>query len=154
MFIVLCLALTLLASPTAYLIIRVRREWRRAAPDLLAQAFPPRELRELDAQLEAIARCELRRLEREVERYLTGAVGYVVSIHRSPDGIAFELSDGRRLALAGVSRSTLQLLVRRTSEDMLQPTHVHWDVFSQRLRLRGRAGTDLDIYARNIALAI
>ena len=87
------------------------------------------------------------------ERYLTGAVGYVVTINRSADGIAFELSDGRRLALAGVSRRTLQLLVRRTAEDLLQPIHVHWDFFSYRLRLRGRAGTDIDIYARNIVLA-
>jgi hypothetical protein len=153
MFIILCLALTLLATHTTYRLTRRRRERRRTVPDTLAQAFPPREMRELDAHLEEIARRELQRLEREVEHYLTGAVGYVVTIHRWPDGIAFELSDGRRLALAGVSRRTLHLLVRRTAEDLLQPTHVHRDVFSYRLRLRGQAGTDIDIYARNIALA-
>jgi hypothetical protein len=153
MFIILCLALALLATYATYRLTRRRREWRRAIPEALSQAFSPREMRELDAHLEEIAQRELHRLERDFERYLTGAVGYVVTINRSADGIAFELSDGRRLALAGVSRRTLQLLIRRTAEDLLQPTHVHRDAFSYRLRLRGRAGTDIDIYARNIALA-
>lgn len=154
MFIFLCLVLTLLAIDTIHRFTRRRRERRLTAPHPLAQAFPPRELRALDAHLEEIARHEQRRIDRQVERYLTGAVGFVDTIHKSPNGISLELSDGRRLALAGVSTRTLQLLVFYTAEDRLQPTHVHRDVFFYRLRLRGQAGTDIDIHARNIALAI
>jgi hypothetical protein len=155
MFTILCFALTLLATLTAYRFTRRRRrrERRCTVPDVLAQAFPAREMRELDAHLEEIALHELLRLEREVARYLTGTVGYVVTISKSTHGIALDLSDGRRLTLAGVSSRTLQLLIRRTSEDMLLPAHVHRDVFSYRLRLRGRAGADFDIHARKIALA-
>jgi hypothetical protein len=155
MLTVLGLGLTLLlAAFTAYRFTCRRRERSSTVPDVLALAFPRRAMRELDAHLEEIALHELRRLERDVARYLTGVVGYVVTIHRlPPDGIAFELSDGRRMALAGVSRRTLQLLLHRTAEDLLQPTHVQRDVFSYCLRLRGHAGTDIDIYARNIALA-
>jgi hypothetical protein len=154
MFTLLSLALILLATLTACRLTQRRRERYFPVPDVLARAFPARDLRELDAHLEEIALDELRRLEREVARYLTGAVGYVVTIHTlPPNGIAFELSDGRRLALAGVSRRTQQLLAHRTAEDLLQPTHVNRDAFSYRLRLRGHAGTDIDIYARKIALA-
>ncbi|MCW2541145.1 MAG: hypothetical protein JWN95_2870 [Frankiales bacterium] len=155
MFTILCLALILLAIPTASRRSRRKAERNGPVPDVLAQAFPAREMRELDAHLEEIALDEQRSLEREVARYLTGVVGYVVRIHSmAPNGIAFELSDGRRLALAGVSRRTQQILVRCTAEDLLQPTHVDRDAFSYCLRLRGHAGTDIDIYARKIALAL
>jgi hypothetical protein len=151
MFIIVCLALTLLG--TTCRIARRRREQRHAAFEPLGQAFPLRDMRELDAELEEIARCERHRLDRELERYLTGAVGYVVGIHSSQAGIALQLSDGRRLAMTGVSRRALPLLVVRTAEDLLQPTHVHRDTLSCRLRLRGWGGAELDIYARSIAIA-
>jgi hypothetical protein len=149
MFIVLCLSLALLAT----CVIRRRRKRRGTVPDSLARAFPRRVVRELDAHMDAVAQFELRRLEREVKRYLAGAVGYVVMIYRSPAGIALELSDGRRLALTGVSRRALKLLLVRNAEDLLAPTHVVRDALSYRLRLRGQAGTHLDIYARNVAIA-
>jgi hypothetical protein len=149
----LCLALTVLAGLLIYRMVRRRRERRHTAPHPMAQAFSPREMRELDARLKRIARSELRRLEREVKRYLTGTVGYVVTIYRSPDGVTLQLSDGRRLGLAGVSLRALQLLVLRAAEDRLQPTHVHRDASSHRLRLRGQAGADIDIHARTVALA-
>jgi hypothetical protein len=146
---VLCLSLTLLVT----YVVRRRRARRDTERDPLARAFASREMRELDAHMDAIARCERRRLEREVESYLTGAVGYVVTISRSPAGIALELSDGRRLALTGVSRRMLPLLLVHAAEDLLQPTHVERDALSCRLRLRGQAGTKIDIFARNVALA-
>jgi hypothetical protein len=149
MFIILFLLATLLAAG----ITRWLRARCRTARDPLAQAFSRRELRELDARMEDIARREKRRLEREVERYLSGDVGHVVRIHRSPAGIALELSDGRHLALTGVSRGSLPQLLLRTAEDILHPTHVERDALSCRLRLRGRAGADIHIYARNVALA-
>lgn len=149
MFAVLCLMLTVLA---AYV---TRRRWRRryTAVDPLARAFPRRVLRKLDAHLDEIARCEIGRLERELERYLSGVVGHVVRIYRSPAGVALELSDGRRLALTGVSRRTLPLLLTRIAADVLHPTHLERDALSCRVRFRGRAGTNFDVYARSVALA-
>lgn len=154
MIIILCLALTLPATLTVYTLSRRRRKRRRTMPAPMARAFPSRVLRELDEHLEDIARHEVRRIERDVERYLTGAVGYVVTTHGSPDGIALQLSDGRRLALVGVSRHNRQLLVLQTATDLLQPTQVHRDVFTYRLRLRSQAGTDIDVHARTIVLAV
>jgi hypothetical protein len=153
MFVILCLAGALLATLPSYRVARCLIRRRRNAREPVARAFRQREMRELDEHLNEVARRERRRLEQEVERYLTGAVGHVVTINRSPGGVALELSDGRRLALAGVSRSTLQLLVHRTAEDLLKPTHVYRDVLSYRLRLRGKSGTDIHVYARNIAIA-
>jgi hypothetical protein len=150
MLVLVSLAVTLLA---AFWFNRRLRQRRRAARHPLAKAFPRRELRKLDAHLDEVARRERSLLEREFERYLTGAVGYVITIYRSPSGIALELSDGRHLALTGVSRRALQILAPLTAKDLLKPTHVHRDALSFRIRLRGHAGTDIDIYARNIALA-
>jgi hypothetical protein len=64
------------------------------------------------------------------------------------------LSDGRRLALAGVSHRNRQLLVLQTAADLLHPTQVQRDVFTYRLRLRGQDGTDIDVHARTIVLAL
>jgi hypothetical protein len=151
MLIIGCLVVTFLGA--TYAIARRRRARRYAPIEPLGQAFRRREMLKLDAALEEIARHERHRLHREVERYLTGAVGYVVRIYSSRAGIALELSDGRQLALTGVSRRTLPLLVVRVAEDLLQPTDVHRDALSCRLRLRGWAGAELDIYARSIAIA-
>ncbi|MDT4926543.1 MAG: hypothetical protein QOG01_4256 [Pseudonocardiales bacterium] len=153
MFVFIWVAVTLLATLIPYRLARRLRRRRRTAHDPLARTFAQRDMRELDEHLNGVARHELLRLEREVQRYLTGAVGYVVTIYRAPGGVALELSDGRRLALAGISYTTQQLLVLRTAQDLLKPTHVHRDAMSYRLRLRGEAGTDIHVYARNIALA-
>jgi hypothetical protein len=153
MLVIMCLAVTLLATLMTYRLGRRLRQRRRAAREPLAGAFAQREMRELDEHLNEVARRELPRLEREVQRYLTGAVGYVVTIHRAPGGIALQLSDGRRLALAGISFTTRQLLLLRTAEDELKPTHVRRDAFAYRVRFRGQAGSDIHVYARTIALA-
>jgi hypothetical protein len=153
MVVILGLALILLVCYLTDRRARSRRARQRAAADPLAQALPPREIRKLDAHLKKVARRELRRLERDVKRYLAGTAGYVVTIQTSPGGIALELSDGRLLTLVGVNPQIRQLLIRRATDDLLRPTHLHRVVWTYRLRLRGRAGTDIDVDARNIALA-
>ncbi|MDX6236788.1 MAG: hypothetical protein QOG10_1603 [Kribbellaceae bacterium] len=130
--------------------------WRRrgrARRDPLDHPIRTPELRELDARLEQIALEELRRLERQLARYVASEVGHVLMISRSPHGIALELSDGRRLALGGVSQRTRHLLAQRAAGDKLRPAHVHRDAFSYRLLLRGLAGAEIEIHARQIALA-
>jgi hypothetical protein len=150
MLVILCLAVTTAAS---YAVKRQFRRRRRYAIDPLAKAFPRRELRDLDEYLNQVGRQERRRLERNFECYLGGAVGHVVTTYRSPSGIALLLSDGRRLALTGVSHRGQQLLVRGAAAELLKPTQVQRDVLSYRIRLRGHAGADIDIFARNVALA-
>lgn len=68
MLILLGLALTLLVCHVTDRRARTRRAHVRAAADPLAQALPPREIRELDAHLNKVAQHELRRLERDVKR--------------------------------------------------------------------------------------
>jgi hypothetical protein len=148
MFALLVLSLSLLAIYA----IRRRRRLRAGGSDPLLKAFSRRDLRELDAHLDEVGRYERRRMEREIERYLTGAVGYVVRSYNSSVGVSLELSDGRRLALNGVSRRTLPTLLLRVTEDKLAPTHVERDGLTYRLRFRGQAGTKIDIYARNVAI--
>jgi hypothetical protein len=133
--------------------IRRRRRLRTDGADPLLKAFSRRDLRKLDARLDEVGRHERRRMDREIERYLTGAAGYVVRSYNSSLGISLELSDGRRLVLNGVSRRMLPVLLLRVAEDKLAPTHVDRDGLSYRLTFRGQAGTNIDIYARNVALA-
>jgi hypothetical protein len=129
-----------------------RRRRRRAALDGLRRVFRRREYRELDAHLERIAVDELRRLEMSAKRYIAGEVGYVVVISDSRHGIGLGLSDGRRLELGGVSRSTLRQLQWAT-EDRLRPAHVARDGFSYRLLLRGENGAEVEVFARRVTLA-
>jgi hypothetical protein len=129
-----------------------RRRRRRAARDVLRRVFRRREYRELDARLERIAVEELRRLEISARRYIAGDVGYVVVISDSRHGIGLGLSDGRRLELGGVSRSTLRRLQWAT-EDRLRPAHVDRDGFSYRLLLRGENGAEVEVFARRVTLA-
>jgi hypothetical protein len=152
MLIILFVAiLFLLTDGTYWLAAGFRR--RRATGDPWEQPFRTPELRELDARLNEIALEELRQLERKLARYVASDVGHVLMISRSPHGIALELSDGRRLALGGVSQRTRHLLTQRAAGDKLRPAHVHRDAFSYRLLLRGRAGAEVEVHARHIALA-
>jgi hypothetical protein len=149
MLIMLSVAAALVA--TAAIAARCRQA-RYAARNPIAQAFRMREFDEFDAHLEAVAREEHRRLEKELARYLAGRAGHVVVISVAPNGISLELSDGRRLALRGISRRTVELLNRCAPVDMLQPESFDRDAVSDRLLLRGLAGAEIEIYARNIAL--
>ncbi|MCW2767477.1 MAG: hypothetical protein JWO11_3436 [Nocardioides sp.] len=126
---------------------------RRAARDPLTRVFHAGELRELDAHLDRIAVAEVRRLDANVVRYVAGDVGHVVVVSQSPHGIALGLSDGRRLALGSVSRSTLKLLMRRVTDDKLRPARVDRDSLSYRLLLRGEAGAEIEVCTRRLALA-
>ena len=149
---VLCAALAFIALCTGHWFTRMLRRRRRAALDVLSGVFRQREYRELDAHLERIAVDELRRLEMSAKRYLAGDVGYVVVISDSRHGIGLSLSDGRRLELGGVSRSTLGRL-KWAAEERLRPAHVTRDGFSYRLLLRGDSGTDMEVFARRVTLA-
>jgi hypothetical protein len=149
MLIMLYVAMALAA---AVLLAARYRQARHAARNPMAKAFRMREFGELDAHLEAVAREEHRRLEKELARYLAGRAGHVVVISTAPNGIALELSDGRRLALRGVSWRTVELLNRCAPMDMLLPESFDRDAVSYRLLLRGLAGAEIAIYARNIAL--
>jgi hypothetical protein len=139
--------------PSGALYRRLRRSRRRAPPDPLTQVFGARELGKLDAHLEQIAADETCRLHANVVRYVAGDVGHVVGIWDSGSGVALRLSDGRRLALGGVSHFTTRLLVKRAAEDKLRLARVELDGFSYRLLLRGEAGATVQIYARRVALA-
>jgi hypothetical protein len=152
MLIILCIAMVVLVTDaTFWLAGRSRR--RRAAKDSLERPFRAPELRKLDARLDEIALEELRRLESQLARYVASEVGHVLMISRSPHGIALELSDGRRLALGGVSQRTRNQLTQRASWDELRPAHVQREAFSYRLLLRGLAGREIEVHARHIALA-
>jgi hypothetical protein len=130
-----------------------RRRARRPARDPMAKVFRGREFRRFDAHLEVVAQEERRRLESDLARYLAGRAGHVVFVSKVRDGVALELSDGRRLALGGISLRTVELLNRRTQFGLLRPESVHRDTLSYRLLLRGAAGGEIGIYARNVALA-
>jgi hypothetical protein len=119
----------------------------------MTQAFRRREFRDLDAHLEAVAREELRRLEEALTHYLASRAGHIVVVSKAPNGIALELSDGRRLALRGISSRTVELLDRRAPVDMLRPESFHRDGVSYHLVFRGPAGAEIKVYARNVALA-
>jgi hypothetical protein len=148
--ILFCIALVL-ALGTAHRM--VRRSRLRPPPDPLIRVFGLSGMAELDAHLEGIAVDEMRRLHANVVRYVSGDVGHVVRIWDSRHGIALGLSDGRRLALGGVSRFTTRLLVNRAAQDKLRLAGVELDGFSYRLSLRGEAGAVMEVYARRVTLA-
>jgi hypothetical protein len=152
MLITLCIALMLAAVTTAVLGAR-QRPAGRTARNPMAQVFPRRELRQLDMRLEAVACDERRRLEAKFARYVAGRAGHIVVVRKAPYGIALELSDGRHLALRGISPRTVALIDRHARTDMLRPESLDRDAFSYRLLLRGTAGAHIKVYARNVALA-
>jgi hypothetical protein len=149
--IVVFVALAVVALGTTYR--TASRAERRAPRDPLSAVFGAREFTELDADLEAIAVDETRRLHASVVRYVAGDVGHVVAIWDSRHGISLRMSDGRRLALGGVSRLAARLLVNRAASDKLRLAQVEIDGSSYRLHLRGEAGSKVVIWARMIALA-
>jgi hypothetical protein len=153
MLVILCAALTLTAAVTASVATVRYRSVRRAARNPMAQAFGERQLRQLDAHLETVECEELRRLEGELAHYLAGHAGHVVVVWRGSHGIVLELSDGRRLALRGISARTVELIDGRARMGMLRPESLDRDAFSCRLLLRGADGTGIDVYARNVAIA-
>jgi hypothetical protein len=150
---VLWVALAVIALSAGCSSAAKRRRRRRATQDVLTRVFRRREYRELDARLERIAVDELRRLEMAAKRYIAGDVGYVVVISDSAHGIGLGLSDGRRLELGGVSRTTLKQL-KWAAEEKLRPAHVARDVFSYRLLLRGESGAETEVFARRVTLAL
>jgi len=116
-------------------------------------AIDMHELRKLDSHLEVIAEEELRRLDASIARYVAGEVGHVVVISYSHHGIALVLSDGRRIALGGVSRFRRRLLVNRAAKEKLRPTRVERDGLSYRLLLRSEAGAEIEVYTCRVTLA-
>jgi hypothetical protein len=142
---------TLAIGTSSLLAAKYQNSRRRADP--FTVAFRRREFRAFDARLEAIAREENLRLEVEVVRYLAGCPGDVVLVSNAPQGVALELSDGRRLSLAGISLSTVELLNEWARLSPLRPHSAHRDSLSWQLLLRGAAGTEIKIYARHLALA-
>jgi hypothetical protein len=154
MAIVLCVALALIAPTAGYWMARKRRRNCRAANDSLRRVFRPRELRELDTYLERVAVDELRRLEASALHYVAGDVGYVVLVSDSRTGIGLALSDGHRLELGGVNRSTLRLLEEGATEERLRPSRVERVGFAYRLLLRGETGAEMAVFARRVTLAL
>ena len=153
MLIALCTALMLTAAVTTAVLDARYGPARHAPPNLMAQVFRRREFRQLDMHLEAVASEERRRLEAELVRYVAGRAGHVVVVRKAPHGIALELSDGRQLAIRGVSPRTVELIDCRARTDILRPERLDRDAFSYRLLLRGAAGAHIKVYARNVALA-
>jgi hypothetical protein len=153
MLVIVYIAVALIATATTSAIAARYRRRLHLARNPMAQAFRVREYGEFDAHLEAVARDELRRLEEEFARYLAGSTGHVVVISKAPNGVALELSDGRRLALRGISRRTHELLNRCARMDILRPASFDRDAVSCRLLLRGLGGAEVEIHARDIALA-
>jgi hypothetical protein len=149
MLIVLSVAMALAAGTLTQ---RHRRRRWAARDDAMSRVFRRREFVALDTHLEAVAQEEHRRLDDELARYLAGRAGYVVDVSTTRRGTALQLSDGRRLALRGVSCRSLELLGRRSKQDLLRPWSFGRGPLSCRLMLRGPAGAEVEIYARNAAL--
>lgn len=153
MLITFCALVLFVVVSTAAAATR-RRRWRRTARDPLARVLGRRDFGVMDSHLETVAREERRRMEREVADYLAGSAGHVLLVSTAPSGAALELSDGRRLALRGLSPYALAALHHRALRDMLRPERVDRFASSYRLRLSGAAGAGFEIYARNIALTV
>jgi hypothetical protein len=153
MVVVLVVGPALIVIAAMYRLIRTSRRRRSAVRDPLTRVFLPHELRDLDEHLDAVAEEELRRLDVDIARYVAGEVGHVVVISESRNEIALLLSDGRRIALGGVSRVTRRSLVKRAAQDKLRPARVERDGPSYRLLLRSEAGAVVEVYTRRVALA-
>jgi hypothetical protein len=153
MLVVLGVGPALIALAATYWLIGSSRRRRSAARNPLTQVFQPRELRELDAHLDVIAEEELRRLDAHIAHYVAGEAGHVVVISESRHEIALLLSDGRRMALGGVSRVMRRFLLNRAAQDKLRPARVQRDGLSYRLLLRSETGAEIEVYTRRVALA-
>ena len=147
---VTCWVVTAVVLFGAYRRTKVFRPRRR---DPVAQVFRSRELQELDAHLDRVAVEERHRMDADVLRYVAGEAGHVVVVSDWRYGVALDLSDGRRLALGGVSRVTRRLLAHRVTQDRLRLARVECDGVSYRLTLRGDAGDEIEIFSRRVALA-
>jgi hypothetical protein len=152
MLVVLCVGYALLILAVIYRRIRIFRQRRSAARDPLQQVFQPREFRELEAHLNDVAEEELRRMDANVVQYLAGEAGHVVVISDRRHEIELLLSDGRRMALGGVSGVARRSLVNRAAQDQLRPARVERDGLSYRLLLRGQAGAEIEVHTRRLAL--
>ena len=152
MVVYVCLAIGLVALLKGSRIIW-RRQNRFSMRDPLRCVFGSSELRELDEHLDRIAAVEQLRIDATLARYVAGIAGHVVVISESPHGVALGLSDGRRLALGSVSRSTMTALKRRAAQTRLYPARVERDSFTYRLLLRDEAGADIELSTRRLALA-
>jgi hypothetical protein len=149
MFVVSCVVIALVLV-CAHHRARTSRRRRR---DPVGHLFRSRELQALDAHLDLVAQDERRRLDAAVLRYVAGEAGHVVVVSDWRYGIALDLSDGRRIALGGVSRVTRRLLASRVTADRLRLARVECDGVSYRLTLRGEAGDEIEIFSRRVALA-
>src|SRR4051812_2324552 len=116
----MCLELGLLAVIPGFRLVRTYRR-RRAVHDPLRSVFGAKEMRLLDEHLERTAEVERSRMDAVLAQYVAGAVGHVVGVSASHHGVALGLSDGGRLALGGVSLSTLSMLRRRATDEKLYP---------------------------------
>ena len=132
-------------------LVCARRRKRETPREPFAAVFGPAAA-EFEAHLDAVARQESRRLQQELTGYLAGSTGHVVVIRRAPNGVALELSDGRHLALRGVSQRTHNVLRHRSHADLLRPHSVDRSPLAYRLRLRGLTGDETEIYARDVVL--
>ena len=126
----------------------------RPARDPLRRVFGFSELRQLDDHLNRVAELEQLRIDATVARYVAGFAGHVVVVSETRHGVALGLSDGCRLVLGGVSRSTLSTLRRRAASTKLYPARVEHDHFCYRLHLRDETGVDLELNMRQLALAL
>jgi hypothetical protein len=151
MVVIVPFMLALVALATAYRM--VKRPRRRLWGDPFSRVFHPRELRELDAALEEIAASEQRRLDANVERYVSGYTGHVVAVAESRYGVALVLSDGCRLALGGIGMSTRKRLLLRVPKDKFRPARVERDRFTYRVLLRGEHGAEIEVHTQRVALA-
>jgi hypothetical protein len=152
MLVVLCVGPALLVLAAIYRQIGIFRRHRSAARDPLTEVFQPHELRDLDAHLEVVAEEELRRMDANIAQYVAGEAGHVVVISDRRHEIELLLSDGRRMALGGVSGVTRRSLVNRAAQDKLRPARVERDGLSYRLLLRSQAGADFEVHTRRLAL--
>lgn len=149
MFVVCCVV----AAVVFCCVYRRHRLSRQRRRDPVTHLFRSRELQELDAQLDLVAVDERKRLDADVLRYIAGEAGHVLVVSDWRYGIALDLSDGRRIALGGVSRVTRRLLAHRVTQDRLRLARVECDGVSYRLTLRGEAGDEIEIFSRRVALA-
>jgi hypothetical protein len=147
MLAVLCVVLALVALAASYRRVGSSRQGGSAARDPLTHVFTPDELRELDAQLDAIAREELVRLDDTKLRCIAGEVGHVVVVSDSSNGVAFALCDGRRTTLGGVSRVTRRRRLHQAGPDRLTTARVESAALSCRLVL-----AEIEFSARRVAL--
>jgi hypothetical protein len=153
MILSVCLPWGLLALVEGYRLVERRRR-RRTKRAPLRRVFRSTELRELDEHLDRVAEVEQLRIDVALARYVAGVVGHVVLISESRHGVALALSDGGRLALGSINRSTVAALRRRVADDRLYPACVVHGTHSYHLTLRAEAGANMELITPRLALAL